>query len=70
MIKQVSAMKDLSLNLYSNGLETVVSLCLSVPLSSSEFHGFSRQVHELQSELNKEKEDAQRKINKFEEALK
>lgn len=30
-------MKDLSLNLYSNGLEIVVSLCLPVPLPSSEF---------------------------------
>lgn len=38
MIKQVSAVNDLSLNSYSNGLETVVSLCLSVPLYSSEFH--------------------------------
>jgi centrosomal protein CEP112 len=29
----------------------------------------SWQVHELQSELDKEKEDAQKKIHKLEEAL-
>lgn len=30
----------------------------------------SRQIQDLQSELDKEKEDAQKKIHKFEEALK
>ncbi|XP_076399740.1 centrosomal protein of 112 kDa isoform X6 [Peromyscus maniculatus bairdii] len=33
-------------------------------------HTYEKKVHELQSELDKEKEDAQRKIHKFEEALK
>ena len=31
---------------------------------------FSWQIHDLQSELDKEKEDAQKKIHKLEEALK
>lgn len=43
------------------------SECLS---SGNLYMSSSWQIHDLQSELDKEKEDAQKKIHKFEEALK
>lgn len=74
MDKQVSIMKYLSISELIS--QQIWDCCWGLfctfgyPYLPVNFTNSLIQVHELQSELDKEKEDAQRKIHKFEEALK